>query len=100
MPIYEYFCPGCGKTFELMRPFSQSDAPASCPVCRTKGEKLLSAFASKSEYSIKTPAKEPVRYLPAGTGSPSKVQRKSRKRQPVRSGKEAARSPRAKRRPN
>jgi putative FmdB family regulatory protein len=96
MPIYEYFCPGCGKTFELMRPFSQSDATACCPACGINGEKLLSAFASKSEYSIKTPAKEPLRNLPVGTSSPSKVQRKSGKKKPESPRKETKRSPRAK----
>jgi len=57
MPTYEYFCPQCRQEFELMRPFSQAEAPAPCPKCGTPGEKLLSVFASKLDYYIKVPEK-------------------------------------------
>lgn len=55
MPIYEYWCPKCGKEFEQMRPMSQSADPASCPTCGTASEKLPSVFASKENYTIKVP---------------------------------------------
>jgi putative FmdB family regulatory protein len=61
MPIYEYRCAACGTDFELSRSFSQSADPAPCPSCKKPAEKLVSAFASKADYSIKIPAKEPFR---------------------------------------
>jgi putative FmdB family regulatory protein len=55
MPIYEYYCQTCGKEFELMRPFSESDAPGKCPSCGTEAPKLPSVFASNEGYSVKVP---------------------------------------------
>ena len=57
MPIYEYVCPACYNKFELMRPFSQSGAPADCPVCKHKVNRALSLFAcrSSSEFGTTTP---------------------------------------------
>jgi putative FmdB family regulatory protein len=57
MPIYEYVCRKCDSKFELMRPFSLSDAPASCPTCKKTAEKLLSTFAcfSVSDGGSATP---------------------------------------------
>ena len=48
MPIFEYACKSCGKSFEaLVRP--NADAP-SCPACQsTDLEKLISTPAIKSE---------------------------------------------------
>ena len=48
MPIFEYACKSCGKSFEaLVRP--NTDAP-SCPACHgTELEKLISSPAIKSE---------------------------------------------------
>ena len=31
MPLYEYFCPPCNGKFEVLRPVSKMDAPATCP---------------------------------------------------------------------
>ena len=31
MPIYEYKCPACGRTFEELRKFEDIDRPATCP---------------------------------------------------------------------
>ena len=61
MPIYEYRCQGCGKDFEMTRSFSQSGDPAPCPTCGKPAQKLVSAFASKADYTVKIPAKEPFR---------------------------------------
>jgi putative FmdB family regulatory protein len=64
MAIYEYYCVSCRKEFELMRPMSQSDAPASCPSCGAKGQKLVSASASKVDYYVRAPSKPPFRQHP------------------------------------
>ncbi len=45
MPIYEYSCQACDSKFELMRPFSQSTSPASCPTCKKTARRLMSSFA-------------------------------------------------------
>jgi len=56
MPIYEYVCPACYNKFELMRPFSQSGAPADCPVCKHKANGvILFACRSSSEFGTTTP---------------------------------------------
>ena len=45
MPIYEYACATCGKTFEHLAR-TLSDKPAKCPSCGAKKlSKQLSAFA-------------------------------------------------------
>ena len=61
MPIYEYRCAGCGNDFEMTRSFAQSSEPAPCPSCGEPSQKLVSQFASKVEYAIKGPTKEPFR---------------------------------------
>ncbi|HUT20414.1 MAG TPA: zinc ribbon domain-containing protein, partial [Anaerolineae bacterium] len=33
MPIYEYSCADCQRTFEKMRPMSRADDAISCPDC-------------------------------------------------------------------
>lgn len=68
MPIYEYRCAGCGRDFELTRPIAQSSDPAPCPGCGQPSEKLVSQFASKADYAIKVPAKEPFRAPPTKPG--------------------------------
>jgi len=41
MPIYEYGCPKCGKTIEIMQKFS--DQPLSrCPYCKGKISRIIS----------------------------------------------------------
>ncbi len=77
MPIYEFFCPKCGKVFELRRLFSQADEPGMCPTCGSKGERLLSPFASKVDFYVRPSNKGAFRQLPAKDAKP----RKSGKRQ-------------------
>ncbi len=60
MPTYEYWCPKCKKEFEVKKPMSDLDKPTSCPNCGTKGEKLVSTFASKIGYNLQVP-KPPFR---------------------------------------
>ncbi|MFC2041218.1 FmdB family zinc ribbon protein [Chloroflexota bacterium] len=57
MPIYEYVCPGCECKFELLRPLSKSNEPASCPRCNKEAERILSTFAcfSTSENGLTSP---------------------------------------------
>ena len=61
MPTYEYWCPKCQKEFELRRPMADFDKPASCPDCGTKGERLMSTFASQIGYSLQVPENPPFR---------------------------------------
>ena len=61
MPIYEYRCSACGNEFEMTRPISQSSEPAPCTTCGKPSQKLVSQFASKVDYAIKGPTKEPFR---------------------------------------
>ena len=52
MPLYEYRCGDCARTFELLRPMTQADEPARCPYCggfRTTRAISLFAAVSKSE---------------------------------------------------
>ena len=61
MAIYEYQCSHCGLVFEVMRPMSKADEPAKCPKCDSKGEKLVSVFASTAEGTLKVPEKDALR---------------------------------------
>lgn len=72
MPIYEYRCSACGNEFEMTRPISQSSEPAPCTNCGKPSQKLVSQFASKVDYAIKGPTKEPFRGAGAAT-APAKT---------------------------
>lgn len=45
MPLYEYRCGCCGRTFERLvrRPGEEAEAP--CPACGADARKILSRFA-------------------------------------------------------
>ncbi len=45
MPLYEYSCPTCDQKFELLRPMSRADEPATCPQGHATLQRLLSVFA-------------------------------------------------------
>ena len=50
MPLYEYRCQSCGKTFEMLRRISDADRDLRCPDCLSEEvERLLSTFASKAQ---------------------------------------------------
>lgn len=55
MPTYEYWCPKCKQEFEVKRSMSDVNKPADCPRCNTRGEKLVSNFASKVGYNLQVP---------------------------------------------
>jgi putative FmdB family regulatory protein len=47
MPLYEYRCQKCGKSFELLRRMQDADRDLTCPECQSaEVERLLSTFAS------------------------------------------------------
>ena len=47
MPLYDYQCRACGKTFEMLRSFQDADSKLECPDCRSDNvERLLSLFAT------------------------------------------------------
>ncbi|OXM67778.1 FmdB family zinc ribbon protein [Amycolatopsis vastitatis] len=45
MPTYAYRCRECTETFELLRPMSESSAPAACPEGHADTVKLLTTVA-------------------------------------------------------
>ena len=63
MAIYEYYCTKCRRVFPLQRPMSESNKSAACPKCGTESERVLSGFASKIDYNLQLPGKEPFRKL-------------------------------------
>jgi putative FmdB family regulatory protein len=49
MPIYEYRCPDCDRTYEQLRKMSEADCDLECPHCGSrKPERQLSTFACSS----------------------------------------------------
>ncbi len=47
MPLYEYRCRVCGKTFEQLRRMQDADRELECPECRSHQiERQLSTFAT------------------------------------------------------
>ncbi len=47
MPLYEYKCKKCEKSFETLVSASKADAPQECPECGSKEtSRLLSAFCA------------------------------------------------------
>ena len=48
MPLYEYYCQTCSRTFDLLRPISRMDDEALCPQCNGSSQRKLSVFASFS----------------------------------------------------
>jgi putative FmdB family regulatory protein len=79
MPIYEYRCQSCAKDFEVTRPIAQAGDPAPCPTCGKPAQKLVSSFASKAEYTVKVPTKEPFRAPMASTATSGGAGRRAAK---------------------
>jgi len=47
MPLYEYRCRSCGRTFEKLRRIDDADRNLDCPECHSEEvERRLSSFAS------------------------------------------------------
>lgn len=52
MPLYEYRCEECGRTFEELRPSGEADAAIDCPSCESRRtSRKLSSFASGASSS-------------------------------------------------
>ena len=45
MPIYEYRCDACQRTFEKFHRSATAEARAECPECGAPARRLLSIFA-------------------------------------------------------
>ena len=43
MPLYEFRCPECGRSFEVRRGFGEAGQTAACPDDGAVGERLFSA---------------------------------------------------------
>lgn len=41
MPRYDFRCSNCGEVFELVRTFSQSSEPATCPACKGMANRIM-----------------------------------------------------------
>ncbi|HCA46667.1 MAG TPA: FmdB family transcriptional regulator [Armatimonadetes bacterium] len=49
MPIYEYKCGSCGKTFDLLVSRSNADKRPACELCGAKDtERIMSGFFGRS----------------------------------------------------
>ncbi|MBS1855180.1 MAG: zinc ribbon domain-containing protein [Acidobacteria bacterium] len=47
MPLYEYRCGTCGKSFEQLRRMQDADRDLECPECKSREvERQLSTFSS------------------------------------------------------
>lgn len=47
MPIYEYRCKTCDRTFEQFRSIRQAEDDIQCPNCRSEEvERILSSFST------------------------------------------------------
>lgn len=52
MPLYEYRCDACGRTFEELRSSSEADAAIECPSCESRRTtRKLSTFAASGGSS-------------------------------------------------
>lgn len=52
MPLYEYRCEACGRTFEELRSSREADAAIPCPSCESdRTARKLSTFAASGGSS-------------------------------------------------
>jgi len=45
VPTYEYECPKCNHTFEIILRMAESDTPQKCPNCKTVGTRVITGGA-------------------------------------------------------
>lgn len=70
MPLYEFRCRTCDEAFEVRRPMSEANAPATCSVGHTDAIRLLSRFASVgASAGGGTPAAAAAPRMGGGCGS-------------------------------
>jgi putative FmdB family regulatory protein len=48
MPLYEYHCPSCKTTFEVLRPMSNASSTAACPSGHKGASRVISLVASRA----------------------------------------------------
>jgi putative FmdB family regulatory protein len=72
MPLYEYRCSKCGKTFELLQKFSDAELKKH-PGCGGKVEKLISA----SGFQLKGSGWYATDYAAKGSGKEAKAEAKA-----------------------
>ena len=48
MPLYEYRCPTCRTTFELLRPMSRAEEQATCPAGHAAASRVISLVAARA----------------------------------------------------
>ena len=48
MPLYEYRCPTCRTTFELLRSMNRAVEAATCPSGHNRAERVVSLVAARS----------------------------------------------------
>ncbi|MGH7961587.1 MAG: FmdB family zinc ribbon protein [Candidatus Binatia bacterium] len=48
MPLYEYHCPSCDLTFEVLSTLSEAAKKKPCPECGRRAPRIVSAFAIAS----------------------------------------------------
>ncbi|MCX7725011.1 MAG: zinc ribbon domain-containing protein [Thermodesulfovibrio sp.] len=49
MPLYEYKCKKCERTFQVLKPVSKRDDTEKCPHCGSnESERLISPFMSNT----------------------------------------------------
>ena len=52
MPIYEFKCADCGKTFEVMGSYAEREKAQECPECHSSNVKqAISLFSAKPPSS-------------------------------------------------
>jgi putative FmdB family regulatory protein len=60
MPTYEFRCRTCQDSFEVRRPMSESDDPATCPAGHADTARLLSVFARTGASGASSPLSAPA----------------------------------------
>jgi len=69
MPLYEFRCRTCDEAFEVRRPMSEANDPATCPAGHDDSVRLLSVFASVGAPSAGATAPAPAPRMGGGCGA-------------------------------
>ena len=66
MPLYEYACRSCGRTFEEVRRMSEADQPIACPACRSRETTRRVTTPGRVMGAINSIASQAVDCAPSG----------------------------------
>jgi len=69
MPLYEFRCRTCDEAFEVRRPMSEANDPATCTSGHTDSVRLLSRFASVGAPASAGSAPAPAPRMGGGCGA-------------------------------